>query len=110
MELADFLIRVGQHVGTAGLSEEFDLALDNEHVTARVDLNDAMADAMKHVSDFYWAAEQSTMQHWVPIYLARATKSILLYCATTKIDIWHWVILKNEYNKTRSHRHGGKVI
>lgn len=44
----------------------------------------------------------------IPIELADAIIRILDYCAYAHIDIDRALLLKHEYNKTRSYRHGGK--
>lgn len=42
--------------------------------------------------------------------LADCIIRILDYCGKEKIDIEAAINIKHEYNKTRSYRHGGKVI
>jgi NTP pyrophosphatase (non-canonical NTP hydrolase) len=46
----------------------------------------------------------------VPIELADCIIRILDYCGHAGIDIEQAIKIKHEYNKTRPHRHGGKVI
>lgn len=46
----------------------------------------------------------------IPIELADCIIRILHFCDRFGIDIHQAVIQKIEYNKTRSHRHGGKLL
>lgn len=46
----------------------------------------------------------------VPIELADVVIRIMDYCGRTGIDLQSAIMQKNEYNKTRPHKHGGKVI
>lgn len=46
----------------------------------------------------------------IPIELADAIIRILHFCDCFSIDINNAVIQKLEYNKTRPHRHGNKVV
>jgi NTP pyrophosphatase (non-canonical NTP hydrolase) len=45
----------------------------------------------------------------IPIELADCIIRILDFCAYAGIDIEESIRIKNEYNKTRSYRHGGKI-
>lgn len=46
----------------------------------------------------------------IPIELADCIIRILDYCGKEGIDIEEAIHIKHEYNKTRSYKHGGKVI
>lgn len=46
----------------------------------------------------------------VPVELADCVIRILDYCGYAGIDLEEVINLKNDYNKTRPYRHGGKVI
>ncbi len=46
----------------------------------------------------------------IPIELADVVIRILDYCETKGINLQKAIEQKNDYNKTREHRHGGKVI
>lgn len=46
----------------------------------------------------------------IAIELADCIIRILEYCADVGVDIERAIALKHEYNKTRPHRHGGKLI
>jgi NTP pyrophosphatase (non-canonical NTP hydrolase) len=45
----------------------------------------------------------------IPIELADVIMRVLDFCETSGIDIEEALTLKMEFNKTRKHRHGGKV-
>lgn len=46
----------------------------------------------------------------IPIELADVIMRILDYCETHGIPMFQAIEMKMNYNKTREHRHGGKVI
>jgi hypothetical protein len=46
----------------------------------------------------------------IPIELADVIMRILDYCETHGIPMYQAIEMKMNYNKTREHRHGGKVI
>ena len=46
----------------------------------------------------------------IPSELADVVIRILDYCEVAGIDIEQAIIIKNEFNKTRPYKHGGKVI
>ena len=43
-------------------------------------------------------------------WLAMALRYTFDLARVCDIDLWHHINLKTEYNKTRSHRHGGKKL
>ena len=55
-----------------------------------------------------WEQVESLRVFWVEV--ADAFIRILDLAGAHKIDLEHIIELKHEYNKTRPHRHGGKVI
>lgn len=60
------------------------------------------------INDAYWQYKESSISHPFPTYLASVIVSLLAICDTHKIDVVHAIALKEEYNKTRPIRHGGK--
>lgn len=46
----------------------------------------------------------------IPTELADVVIRVLDYCEATGIDLESAIVIKNEFNKTRSYKHGGKVI
>lgn len=46
----------------------------------------------------------------IPTELADVVIRVLDYCAEDGIDIGRAIVEKHNYNKTRSHRHGGKRL
>ncbi len=46
----------------------------------------------------------------IPSELADVVIRVLDYCEVAGIDIEQAIIIKNEFNKTRPYKHGGKVI
>lgn len=46
----------------------------------------------------------------IPVELADVILRILDYCAYAGIDIKTWLEKKNEYNRVRPYKHGGKKI
>lgn len=46
----------------------------------------------------------------IPSELADVVIRFLDYCEVAGIDIEQAIIIKNEFNKTRPYKHGGKVI
>ena len=56
------------------------------------------------------AAYKGQELHGIGVELADCIIRILNYCAGQNIDIERLMWLKNEFNKTRSYKHGGKKI
>ena len=46
----------------------------------------------------------------IPSELADVVIRVLDYCEAAGIDLEQAIIIKNEFNKTRPYKHGGKVI
>ena len=46
----------------------------------------------------------------IPVELADVIIRILHFCADYEVDIDRALKLKMDFNKTRSHRHGGKIL
>jgi hypothetical protein len=116
IELADTVIRIGQQCGTYNLDLSGAMDKTRNDVFTRLDLNEAMADATKHLSDawewsnqFYSGRTTGGGERQV-LCFAKATWSILFFCEAANIDIWAAVEEKMNYNETREQLHGGKAI
>ena len=78
------------------------------------------AAAIKEVQPFEWLEHTSnggfdmkivsSVPGGIPIELADVIMRILDYCETHGINMENAIKEKMEFNKTREHRHGGKVI
>lgn len=124
IELADCIIRMGQHCGTNKLDQDFinGMKMAQEEVRegrdkVRTDLNDMIADATYFLSGAWYHSPESgyqppgnTDRNMFVFQIARALCSILNYCEVVKLDIETAIAMKHEYNRTRPHLHGGKRI
>jgi hypothetical protein len=121
IELADCIIRIGQHCGT----HKYELAgaMGNSQwatMKHRTDINEAIADASLHLSMAWMYSPQSGLvtgegakvvgPEMMAMHLAGALWSILYFCEGARIDIWDAVDMKMSYNDTRPMLHGGKAI
>lgn len=59
--------------------------------------------------EIYYSANGKSAQG-IPVELADVILRILDYCAYAGIDIETWLEKKNEYNRLRPYKHGGKKI
>lgn len=117
IELADFVIRVCQRCGTDGNAKELDAAVS----AATVDYMKRQIDFSKlnfeeFLSDLHVDTSLS-LQCFSPrdmkathLYLGRALAQCFLYCDDNGMQLWEAIDVKEEFNKTRPHRHGGKKI
>jgi hypothetical protein len=123
IELADTVIRIGQHCGTEGLDLAKAAAEVRDDVFARTDFNEAIADATFFLS-WAWIGTRrgkllansflgartvmDIVDGRVELALARALWSIALFCESAEIDLWAVVEEKMAFNRTRPALHGGK--
>jgi hypothetical protein len=110
IELADFIIRIAQHVGTAHTIQELMHAYrDESHLAMPLIFDIYLADAHSATSKAYDATKtgQSSMKfHW----LAASIKMTFGFCERSGIDLWAAIDEKEAYNRTRPHKHGGKKV
>jgi hypothetical protein len=113
IELADFVIRVTQHVGTAKkgkhLAEEL-LWADREVNKVITDFDELLADLHKGVSRAYdlKTAYPDGERYLQP--LAIALSKLFTSCKELGIDVWAAIDEKEAYNRTRPIKHGGKKV
>jgi hypothetical protein len=111
IELADVIIRVCDLAGHRGYKLE---ALPEE--VPVTDFEEGLARASYYISKAWYREEAAKHPTWVqdfvPVefYLSKVCAVILALCETYKIDIEPAVGQKEEYNKTRPFKHGGKII
>jgi len=130
IELADTVIRIGQHCGTEGLDLAAAAASTRNGVVRRADLCEAIADATLFLSAAWVCApsgrevvykmideipdgrlvfeSMKPFDGGVVKFLALAVWSIALFCEGADIDLWAAVEEKMIFNRSRPHRHGGK--
>jgi hypothetical protein len=120
IEFADFVIRIAQHCGTEGwdLGRAITaIVIENLSAKSQVsrDLEELLAEAGLAVSLAYAAqvhpgliAADSPKEPLT--YLAMAVWEIWRFCEKNGINLFGAIELKEGYNKTRPHRHGGKRI
>ena len=110
IELADFVIRVAQHVGTAGkgaqLQSLFNDRLGAEHYP---DLDTLIAEMHLAVSMSYSSKKMGDGEEYLE-YLTDALVEVFAFCKDKDIDFWAAIDEKEAYNRTRPARHGGKKV
>lgn len=75
------------------------------------ELSEALEEYRKGLlpQEIYYSANGKAAQG-IPVELADVILRILDYCAYAGIDIETWLEKKNEYNRVRPYKHGGKKI
>ena len=110
VELADFIIRVAQHVGTAGKGDQLDELVEaRTEVPIYPDLDTLIAEVHLSVSLAYSAAKNEPGDAYLE-HLSDALCEVLAFCDVNKINIWAAIDEKEAYNRTRPIRHGGKKV
>lgn len=115
IEIADFVIRVCQRCGTDGNARELDGAVSQ----ATLEFMKAQHDFSKlNFEEFLSNLHVDTslsLQSFSPrdmkathLYLGRALAQCFLYCDDNGMQLWEAIDIKEEFNKTRPHRHGNK--
>lgn len=118
IELADFVIRVCQRCGTDGnggkLDEYFVAQATSDDVGLYSDFEELLAELNLSASLSYMAATtrgpEKIQKMEVLEYLAEALAELFVFCEKNAIDLWAAIDMKEAYNRTRSHRHGGKKV
>lgn len=125
-ELADFIIRIADFAGYAGIDledavrrmppigedtypvEDFEsaLAVSSYHISEAFDWN------LRFGMNFADLGHDDVEDFWygIPISLAEAIRPIERFCAAHDVDLRAAIELKLAYNATRPQRHGGKLI
>jgi NTP pyrophosphatase (non-canonical NTP hydrolase) len=114
-ELADVVIRIGDYFGGRNLDLEdahkrtidLDPIKDFEDGLARI--HHALSMAFGESHEFSPAISKGTTAGKT-FWLATALRYTFDLAKVYDIDLWYHINLKTEFNKTRSHRHGGKRI
>lgn len=111
IELADFVIRVCQHVGTAGKARKFDELFEaRNEIDIHPDLDTLIAEVHLSVSLAYNAKKyQAGSDHYLED-LAEGLCEVFAFCDANKIDLWAAIDEKEAFNRTRPIRHGGKKV
>lgn len=105
VELADAVIRAADFAG------HYKLDLFAVPYDGPTDFEDALAEANLHYSRAYeYHRNNQVVDQNVGSILDQATAAIVGTCAANGIDLEGAIAIKHEFNKTRSHRHGGKLI
>lgn len=75
------------------------------------ELSEALEEYRKGLlpQEIYYSANGKAAQG-IPVELADVILRILDFCAYAEIDIETWLEKKNEYNRLRPYKHGGKKI
>ena len=117
IELADFVIRICQRTGTDNQASELDKRV-LEHMGlfmgdpirirdfSKVSFEEFLSDL--HISTSLALQSFSPRDKTHFFYLGQALAECFLSCEDNGVNLWEAIDIKEGYNKTRSHRHGGK--
>lgn len=100
-ELADFVIRVADYTQHCGL----ELAVP-ECVAS--DVSDLINSLHEQTEKARWHFARGNMPQFAQS-LGVAVGYCFAFARNAGVDLWDTITLKQEYNKTRPYRHGGKV-
>jgi hypothetical protein len=106
-ELADFVIRICQFVGSRGDKESFAKHVDMFSYTPEVNFDDFMAVLHTRVSGVLNALN-SANTYEAELFMASSVREVLMFSRKEGIPIWEAIAQKEAFNRTRSFRHGGK--
>ena len=117
VELADFVIRVCQYYGSASLGKKLEEVM-GEISQAKLGTYPA-ADPELLITELHdlvskaWSfskGETSRISGVTIDYLATALLMVFDFCKKKDINLWAAIEEKEAYNRTRSHKHGGKKV
>ena len=108
IELADFVIRVCQHVGTAGLGDVLQSHVAERHAPVYDTFDELLAELHLSVSLAYKEYSTTKTEEYLQP-LADALSEVFAFCKANGIDLWSAIDEKEAYNRTRGHKHGGKA-
>jgi len=117
VELADFVIRVCQYYGSASLGKKLEEVM-GEISQAKLGTYPA-ADPELLITELHdlvskaWSfskGETSRISGVTIDYLATALLMVFDFCKKKDINLWAAIDEKEAYNRTRSHKHGGKKV
>lgn len=105
IELADAVIRIADFVG------HYDVGLHEVPYDGPTDFENGLAQANLHFARaFEYHYEQQVVDQNVGSLMDQAMAAIVAVCQANGIDLEGAIQIKRDYNTTRSHRHGGKLI
>lgn len=109
VEFADYVIRVAQWAGSNGHSERINGELGRTTLYSVGGLDKCVAELHLLVSKAYESSRSGDMGCAVDI-LGESLEYLFYMCNLWGVDLWAAIDLKEAYNMTRPHRHGGKKI
>jgi len=105
IELADAVIRIADFVGHYGVG------LHKVAHEGPSDFEQGLAEANLHFARAYeYHRDNGTVDQNVGSLMDQAMAAIVAVCETNGINLEKAIEIKRNFNTTRSHRHGGKVI
>jgi hypothetical protein len=116
IELADCIIRIAQRCGSDDIPMQAIIEKAVPKGLLLGDFEEVLATAMADISVSYLVttpggkgmAEAAALPTKPEFYWACAWESLFQFCEKNKLDLWSAIELKEKYNATRPHRHGGK--
>jgi len=113
IEIADFVIRLGEYCGTNKLNLEF-WFLESAKFLMRLERDGGFPKGMDEFLGGLTVLTAKSMQHPEKVldveYLGQALGLAFMYCTRADIPLKAAIEEKHAFNLTRSHRHGGKKI
>jgi hypothetical protein len=116
IELADFVIRICHRTGTDRCERSLEDAMTtriqhymkNPRDFSKVSFEEFLSDLHIATSLSVQSYHPKEKTHFV--YLGRAIAECFLYCEDNGVNLWEAIDIKEAFNKTRPHMHGGKKI
>ncbi len=109
IELADFIIRIAQRVGSDKKFKEFAKSVESVSLDVDKELPSDFTQFLVEVhasisASFIEEVEEGNYIPWV----ASAVTYVFEFCENNGIDLWAAIDEKEAFNRTRPMRHGGK--